>query len=128
MPPGTRELGIVQTHRHQSVLIVSHKSTNRLLISSLLGFDARGYRDRLDQSPTALTILEFANKVRARLQLFNDISQNQVAPNEKDWVFSHCSARQMRSRTTAKSSRESVGRSRGTSTSSVKLRMSPTWR
>ena len=45
---------IVETHRHRSVLVVSHKGTNRLLISSLLGFDMRSYRDRLDQSPAAL--------------------------------------------------------------------------
>lgn len=71
---------IVLSHRHQSVLVVSHKGTNRLLISSLLGFDARGYRDRLDQSPAALTILEFASDVRARLRLFNDISHYERLP------------------------------------------------
>ena len=41
---------IVQQHRHCSVLVVSHKGTNRLLVSSLLGFDARGYRDRPSRS------------------------------------------------------------------------------
>lgn len=71
---------IVQTHRHRSVLIVAHKGTNRLLISSLLGFDGRGYRDRLDQSPAALNILEFATDVRARLRLFNDISHYEALP------------------------------------------------
>lgn len=65
---------IVQRHERRSVLVVSHKGTNRLMISSLLGFDARGYRDRLDQSPAALTILDFASLTRARLRLFNDIS------------------------------------------------------
>jgi len=44
------------------------------LISSLLGFDARGYRDRLDQSPACLNILDFRDTVRARLMLFNDTS------------------------------------------------------
>jgi broad specificity phosphatase PhoE len=52
-PPMTRL--IVERHRHRSVLVISHKGTNRLLISSLLGFDIRGYRDRLDQSAAALT-------------------------------------------------------------------------
>uniref|UniRef100_UPI0035939351 histidine phosphatase family protein n=1 Tax=Thiocapsa sp. TaxID=2024551 RepID=UPI0035939351 len=37
---------IVEQHHQGSVLVVCHKGTNRLLISSLLGFDARGYRDR----------------------------------------------------------------------------------
>ncbi len=71
---------IVQDHRRRSVLLVSHKGTNRLLISSLLGFDARGYRDRLDQSPAALNILDFTSDVRARLKLFNDSSHYEGVP------------------------------------------------
>jgi hypothetical protein len=39
--------------------LIAVKGTNRLLISSLLGFDMRSYRDRLDQSPAALNILDF---------------------------------------------------------------------
>lgn len=65
---------IVLEHRGQNVIVVSHKATQRLLISSLLGFDARGYRDRLDQSPACLNILDFRDPVRARLMLFNDVS------------------------------------------------------
>jgi phosphate transport system substrate-binding protein len=64
---------IVERHRHRSV-VVSHKGTNRLVISSLLGFDVRGYRERLDQSPAALSILDFLNEVRPRLRPFNDVS------------------------------------------------------
>jgi broad specificity phosphatase PhoE len=71
---------IVQNHRRRSVLLVSHKGTIRLLISSLLGFDARGYRDRLEQSPGALNILDFTSDVRARLRLFNDSSHYQDLP------------------------------------------------
>jgi broad specificity phosphatase PhoE len=65
---------IVETHRGENVLVVSHKATIRLIISSLLGFDARGYRDRLDQAPACLNVLDFKDPVRARLMLFNDIS------------------------------------------------------
>ena len=65
---------IVVKHDGMNVLVVSHKATLRLLISSLLGFDARGYRDRLDQAPAALNILDFKDAVRARLMLYNDIS------------------------------------------------------
>ena len=65
---------IVLEHRGQNVIVVSHKATLRLLISSLLGFDARGYRDRLDQSPACLNVLDFKDPVRARLMLFNDVS------------------------------------------------------
>jgi probable phosphoglycerate mutase len=65
---------IVLEHRGQNVVVVSHKATLRLLISSLLGFDARGYRDRLDQSPACLNVLDFKDPLRARLMLFNDVS------------------------------------------------------
>ena len=71
---------IVLTHRGQNVLVVSHKATLRLLISSLLGFDARGYRDRLDQSPACLNVLDFKDPVRARLMLFNDVSHYSDQP------------------------------------------------
>jgi broad specificity phosphatase PhoE len=71
---------IVETHRHRSVLVVSHKGTNRLLISSLLGFDMRSYRDRLDQSPAALNILDFMSEVRPRLRVFNDVSHYEGIP------------------------------------------------
>jgi len=71
---------IVVSHAGQNVLVVSHKATLRLLLSSLLGFDARGYRDRLDQSPACLNVLDFKDPVRARLMLFNDISHYQDQP------------------------------------------------
>jgi broad specificity phosphatase PhoE len=65
---------IVVNHTGQTVAVVSHKATIRLILSSLLGFDARGYRDRLDQSPACLNIIDFKDAVRARLMLFNDVS------------------------------------------------------
>ena len=65
---------IVRTHPSSSVVIVSHKATIRLLLSSLLGFDPRRYRDNLDQMPAALNIVDFKDPVRARLTLFNDTS------------------------------------------------------
>jgi broad specificity phosphatase PhoE len=65
---------IVTRHLGERVLVVSHKATIRLALSSLLGFDARGYRDRLDQAPACLNVLDFRDPVRARLMLFNDTS------------------------------------------------------
>jgi len=65
---------IVEAHQGENVAVVSHKATIRLVISSLLGFDARGYRDRLDQAPASLNILDFRDPVRARLMLFNDVT------------------------------------------------------
>ena len=44
--------------------------------------DARGYRDRLDQAPACLNILEFLDPVRARLMLFNDTSHYSEKPRE----------------------------------------------
>jgi probable phosphoglycerate mutase len=67
-------IDIVRAHPGQCVLVVSHKATIRLLLSSLLGFDPRRYRDNLDQSPAALNIVDFKDPVRARLTLFNDTS------------------------------------------------------
>jgi len=65
---------IVKHHCGESVLVVSHKATNRLLIASWLGFDARGYRDRLEQLPACLNLLEFTDSGGVRLVLLNDVS------------------------------------------------------
>ena len=77
--PAVRE--IVVAHADQTVLVVSHKATIRLIIASLLGFDERGYRDRLDQAPACLNVVDFKNPVRARLMLFNDISHYAPKPS-----------------------------------------------
>jgi probable phosphoglycerate mutase len=65
---------LVREHPGEQILVVSHKATIRLLLSSLLGFDPRRYRDNLDQKPAALNIVDFKNATRARLTLFNDTS------------------------------------------------------
>lgn len=75
---------IVVTHAGENVLVVSHKATLRLILSSLLGFDARGYRDRLEQSPAGLNVVDFKDAVRARLMLFNDISHYQDQPRRAE--------------------------------------------
>jgi broad specificity phosphatase PhoE len=80
--PVVRE--IVVAHRDQVVMVVSHKATLRLILSSLLGFDARGYRDRLDQSPACLNVVDFKDPVRARLMLFNDTSHYADRPRVPD--------------------------------------------
>lgn len=65
---------IVTRHAGEQVVVVSHKATLRLILSSLLGVDPRGYRDRLDQAPACLNVLDFRDTVHARLMLFNDTS------------------------------------------------------
>jgi len=67
-------IDIVRAHPGEQVIVVSHKATIRLLLSSLLGFDPRRFRDNLDQNPAALNIVDFRDPTRARLTLFNDTS------------------------------------------------------
>jgi len=71
---------ILNEHTGGHVLVVSHKATIRLLISSILGFDPRAYRDRLDMSPACLTIVDFRDTGHARLALYNDVSHYADAP------------------------------------------------
>jgi broad specificity phosphatase PhoE len=65
---------IATAHEGDTTLVVSHKATLRLLLCALLGIDPRGYRDRLDQSPACLNVVDLKDPVRARLMLFNDVS------------------------------------------------------
>lgn len=67
-------MDIVRAHPGGNVAVISHKATIRLLLSSLLGFDPRRYRDNLEQNPAALNVVDFKTPVRARLTLFNDTS------------------------------------------------------
>jgi broad specificity phosphatase PhoE len=71
---------IVTSHFGSQVLVVSHKATLRLILSSLLAFDPRGFRDRLDQSPACLNVVDFRDPARARLMLFNDTSHYAERP------------------------------------------------
>jgi probable phosphoglycerate mutase len=72
---------VISAHQGAKVLVVSHKATIRLMLSSLLGFDERGYRDRLDQAPACLNVIDFSDPVKARLMLFNDISHYTALPS-----------------------------------------------
>ncbi|HEX2798102.1 MAG TPA: histidine phosphatase family protein, partial [Thermoanaerobaculia bacterium] len=65
---------LVDAQAGRSFLVVSHKATIRLLLSVFIGFDPRFYRDRLDQSPACLNVLDFRDSSHARLTLFNDVS------------------------------------------------------
>jgi len=56
----------------QSILVVSHKATIRLLIARSSVFDPRRYRDNLDLKPASLSIVDFKDPSAARLMLFND--------------------------------------------------------
>jgi probable phosphoglycerate mutase len=79
---------IVLAHPNETVALVSHKATIRLLLSSLLGIDARGYRDRLDQSPACLNVVDFKDPVRARLMLYNSTSHYAERPRVSEGQLS----------------------------------------
>jgi broad specificity phosphatase PhoE len=71
---------ICADHVGEQIALISHKATIRLLLSSLLGFDPRRYRDNLDQSPCALNIIDSKGPTCFRLALFNDTSHYAVEP------------------------------------------------
>jgi broad specificity phosphatase PhoE len=73
-------LDIVRRHPGEEVVVVSHKATIRLLLCHILGFEPRGYRDKLDQSPCGLNILDYAPGGRVRLILYNDVSHYATVP------------------------------------------------
>jgi len=65
---------IVVDHPGQTVLVVSHKATNRLLLCSLLGIDERFYRERLAQDLACLNVIDFKDPSRGQVVLLNDTS------------------------------------------------------
>ena len=65
---------LVRQQANKTILIVAHKTTNRLLICKFIGLDPSQYRDRLAQRPACLNVLDFPNENEAQLLLMNDIS------------------------------------------------------
>jgi len=65
---------IVEDHPDQTIAVVSHKATNRLLLCSILGIDPRLYRARISQDTACLNRIEFRDINNARVTLLNDIS------------------------------------------------------
>jgi len=65
---------IAADHVGQSVLVVSHTGTNRLLLCALMGIDPRHYRDRIVQDLACLNILSYRAPGEAQVILLNDTS------------------------------------------------------
>ena len=63
---------IVRDHPDQTVAVVSHKATNRLLLCAILGIDPRLYRARLAQDLACLHVIEFRNPAEGRVLVMND--------------------------------------------------------
>jgi probable phosphoglycerate mutase len=73
---------IVVAHPGETVLVVSHKATIRLIIAHVLGIDPRGYRDRLDQLPACLNMIDMYQDGTGRLILLNDVSHYTWVPRQ----------------------------------------------
>ena len=65
---------IVRDHPDQTIAVVSHKATNRILLCAILGIDPRLYRARISQDTTCLNKIEFRDINNGRVALLNDIS------------------------------------------------------
>jgi probable phosphoglycerate mutase len=65
---------IVDDHPAQTVAIVSHKATNRLLLCAIMGIEPRYYRARVGQDLACLNIIEFRSHANGRVVLMNDTS------------------------------------------------------
>jgi broad specificity phosphatase PhoE len=70
---------IIRRHAGQSVLVVAHKATNRVVIAHWLGIELRSYRERIEQLPACLNLLDFKSPGEARLVLLNDVSHYDLA-------------------------------------------------
>jgi broad specificity phosphatase PhoE len=64
----------------QTVLIASHKATNRLLLTALLGIDPRFYRERLTQGLTCLNVIDFKTPDFGQVVVMNDTSHLSPVP------------------------------------------------
>jgi probable phosphoglycerate mutase len=64
---------LVRDHPNNTIMVVAHKTTNRLLICRFLGLDPALYRAKMAQRPACLNVLEFTDENSAELLLFNDI-------------------------------------------------------
>ncbi len=80
-------IAIVRAHPDESVAVISHKATNRLLIGYFLGIDLKRYRDLIAQRAACLNVLDFSSETQCKLFLLNDISHYEIcAPPESPFV------------------------------------------
>jgi alpha-ribazole phosphatase len=53
---------VERTHSEGHVLLVSHKATIRIMLSTLMGIDVGRYRDRMDMPVAAVSIVELTKR------------------------------------------------------------------
>jgi len=73
-------LGLVRAHPNQKLVVVAHKTTNRLLMAYFLGIEPRLYKDKLAQRPASLNVLEFYSEDNVQVLLMNDIGHYAMTP------------------------------------------------
>lgn len=65
---------IVDRHPEQTVLIVAHRTVNRILLCHLLGLPIRFYRDRIAQDICALNRFRINDARQVQITLLNDVA------------------------------------------------------
>lgn len=70
---------IVERQRGQTILIVAHKTVNRILLCHWLGLPLGSYRDRIAQDPCALNEITIHAGVGAQIRRLNDTAHLESA-------------------------------------------------
>ncbi|CAA9299013.1 MAG: Alpha-ribazole-5'-phosphate phosphatase [uncultured Chloroflexia bacterium] len=68
---------IVERHPEQTVLLVAHRTVNRILLCHLLGLPIRLYRDRIAQGICALNRFRVDHEGQVQITLMNDVAHVQ---------------------------------------------------
>lgn len=74
---------LVRAHPNQTLVVVAHKTTNRLILCDCFGIDPRLYRDKLAQRPACLNVIEFWSEDNAQVLLLNDIGHYAMTPGDE---------------------------------------------
>ncbi len=65
---------LARAHTGEAILVVAHRSVNRIVLCQLLGIGLAGYRERLSQDLAALNCVRIDARGRGHLLLLNDTS------------------------------------------------------
>lgn len=74
---------LVHAHPDQTLVVVAHKTTNRLILCDCFGIDPHLYRDKLAQRPACLNVIEFWSEDNAQVLLLNDIGHYAMTPGDE---------------------------------------------
>jgi len=63
---------LARAHQGETIVVVGHRTVNRIVLCQLLGINLAGYRERLAQDVAALNRIEIDTRGRGRLYQIND--------------------------------------------------------